>query len=78
MSTPNPHLEEARADMNRAARKASEARTAYNCAAREWKTQKDRVERLEIAELDDRLALAREREKAQAEGNHTLAALLSR
>lgn len=73
----NPHLEEVRNDLNRAARKAEQARLAYNVAVREWKAQKARYERLEFVELEERLKLERERQAALAAGNMALAALLA-
>jgi hypothetical protein len=75
MST-NPHLEEARLDMERARQDAEAAKRAYNQKAKVFNDQLARYERLKVAELDDRLALARERERALAEGRVAVAALL--
>jgi hypothetical protein len=76
MSTPNPHLEQVRMEMERARQDAEAAKRVFNQKAKFFNDQLARYERLKFVELEDRLALARAREKAQAEGNHTLAALL--
>ncbi len=76
MSTPNPYLEQARMDMERARQDAEGAKRVFNQKAKVFNDQLKRYERLKFVEVEDRLALARAREKAQAEDNHTLAALL--
>lgn len=74
----NPHLAEVKADLDRAARKAEQARTAYNNAVKEWKAAKVRFERLELVEFDERLKLELARQAALEDGDAVLAALLSR
>lgn len=74
----NPYLEEARADMERARQDAEAAKRVYNQKARVFNDQLARYERLRVVELDDRLALARAKEKAERERNTALAMLLSR
>jgi hypothetical protein len=75
MST-NPYLEEVRADMERAKRDAEAAKRVYNQKAKDFNDQLARYERLKFVELDERLALARERERALADGRVAVAALL--
>lgn len=76
MSTPNPYLEQVRMDMERARQDAEAAKRVFNQKAKVYNEQLARYERLKFVEVEDRLALAREKQKAEREGNHTLAALL--
>lgn len=78
MSTPNPHLEQVRMEVERARQDAEAAKRVYNQKAKFFNEQLTRYERLKFVDVEDQLALARAREKAKAEGNHTLAVLLSR
>jgi hypothetical protein len=76
MTTINPHLEEARRDMERARQDAEVAKRVYNQKAKFFNEQLARYERLKCVDFDMRISLARERERALAEGRVTLAALL--
>lgn len=78
MTTPNPYLEEVRMDMERARSAAEAAKRVYNEKAALFNQQLKRYEHLKVVELDERLALEREKERAIANGNATVAALLSR
>jgi thymidylate kinase len=70
-------LDQAKEAMDRAKREAERARHDYNQKARTFNEAKARYDRLAARQMDIELELALEREKAIAEGNHVLAALLS-
>lgn len=70
-------LDQAKAEMERAKRKVQDLRRQYNAAADEFNKAKAKYDRLAARQFDIQLQLAHEREKAIAEGNHVLAALLT-
>lgn len=72
----NIYLDEAKQAMNRAARKAENARQDYNTAVREWKAAKLRWEKLSEAHIMALADLAAARQRALDRGDTALAALL--
>lgn len=70
-------LDQARGDMERAKRDAERARQDYNAKAKTFKQAKARYDRLAARQFEIELELARERQAAEENGDHELAALLA-
>lgn len=72
----NIYLDEAKRDLNAAARKAENLRQQYNAAVAEWKKAKQRWEKLSEAQIMAEADLAAARKRALDRGDTALAALL--
>lgn len=72
----NIYLTEAKQALDRAARKAEQARCDYNNAVKEWKAAKTRWEKLSEAQIFAEADLAAARQRALDRGDTALAALL--
>ena len=69
-------LEQAKTDLEHAIRNAQQLRRQYNASLVEYREAMVRYERLVLTDIEMKVELARERDRASAEGNHVLAALL--
>jgi CDP-glycerol glycerophosphotransferase (TagB/SpsB family) len=74
----NPYLDQVREELRAAKRDVERARVAYNEKLKVFQQQKARYERLELVEFDERLNLEMARQRALADGDAVLAALLCR
>lgn len=74
----NPYLDQVREELLASKRNVEKARVAYNEKLKIFNEQKARYERLELVEFDERLKQEMARQRALADGDAVLAALLSR